>query len=145
MTTAEHLDTIDRLLAKEFPREPVRTVDSSSGPGFHLVRLSRTRHFWDDDGSGRIEAADQIGAEYGALTQAVTDRWGDPQLFSLGTLRDRVWEGEEIPEPWRELSADTDHVHLWRTGDHWVVACVTQRDGDDPYLLTAGATVIDPP
>ncbi|WKV75250.1 hypothetical protein AW27_029245 [Streptomyces sp. PCS3-D2] len=145
MTTAEHLDTIDRLLAKEFPQVPVRTVDSSSGPGFHLVGLSRTRGFWDDDGSGRIEAADQISAEYGALTQAVTNRWGDPHVFSLGTLRDRVLEGEAIPEPWRELSCGTDHVHLWRAGERWLVACVTQRDSEDSYVLTAGATVADPP
>ncbi|MFJ9932918.1 hypothetical protein ACIRSJ_07325 [Streptomyces virginiae] len=145
MTTAEHLETIDRLLTKEFPREPVRTVDSSSGPGFHLVQLSRTAHFWDDDGSGRIEAADQISAEYGALTQAVTDRWGVPQIFSLGTLRDRVFEGEEIPQPWTDLSAATDHVHLWRAAERWLVACVTQHDHEDPYLLTAAVTVVDPP
>lgn len=146
MTTAEHLDTIERLRAKEFPSEPVRTVGSSSGPGFHLVRLARTRDFWDDDGSGRIEAADQIGAEYGAFTQAVTDRWGDPQIFSLGTLRVRGTAGEDIPAPWDELSGSADHVHLWRAGDHWLVAYVAQwNDEGDPYLLMAGVTVIDPP
>ncbi|MFD6229734.1 hypothetical protein ACFWFZ_23105 [Streptomyces sp. NPDC060232] len=144
MTTAEHLDTIDRLLTKEFPQEPVRTVDSSSGPGFHLAQLSRTPHFWDD-GSGRIEAADQVSAEYGALTQAATDRWGDPQIFSLGTLRDRVFEGEEIPQPWTDLSTSTDHVQLWQAGERWLVACVTQRDSEDPYVLTAAVTVVDPP
>lgn len=145
MTTAEHLDTIDRLLTKDFPQEPVRTVDSSSGPGFHLVQLSRTPHFWDDDGSGRIEAADQISAEYAALTQAAADRWGAAQIFSLGTLRDRVFEGEDIPQPWTDLSTAADHVHLWRAGECWLVACVTQRDPDDPYLLTAAVTVVDPP
>ncbi|WP_030960088.1 hypothetical protein [Streptomyces sp. NRRL S-378] len=145
MTTAEHLETIDRLLAQEFPREPVRTVDSSGGPGFHLVRLSRTRHFWDDDGSGRIEAADQISAEYGAITQAMTDRWGEPQVFSLGTVLERGFEGEGIEEPWSELSNCTDHVHLWRAGERWLVVCVAQWDRDDPYLLTAGVTVVDPP
>ncbi|WP_326592517.1 hypothetical protein [Streptomyces sp. NBC_01294] len=145
MTTAEHLDTIDRLRAKEFPSEPVRTVGSSSGPGFHLVRLARTRDFWEDDGSGRIEAVDQIGAEYGALAQAVTDRWGDPQIFSLGTLRDRGFAGEDIPAPWDELSDSTDHVHLWRAGAHWLVAYVTQWNEEDPYLLMAGVTVVDPP
>ncbi|WP_046780722.1 hypothetical protein [Streptomyces yangpuensis] len=145
MTTAEHLDTIDRLLAQEFPKEPVRTVDSSSGPGFHLVHLSRTRHFWDDDGSGRIEAADQISAEYGAITQAVTDRWGEPQVFSLGTVLERGFEGEAIEEPWNELSSCTDHVHLWRAGERWLVVCVAQWDCEAPYLLTAGVTVVDPP
>ncbi|MFE6838077.1 hypothetical protein ACFVFI_25010 [Streptomyces sp. NPDC057705] len=145
MTTAEHLDTIDRLRAKDFPPEPVRTVDSSSGPGFHLIRLARTQHFWDDDGSGRIEATGQISAEYGALTQAVTDRWGEPQVFSLGSLLERGLDGEEIPEPWDELSNSTDHVHLWRAEERWLVAYVAQWDSEDPYLLMAGVTVIDPP
>ncbi|MFG2232817.1 hypothetical protein ACGFNX_22880 [Streptomyces sp. NPDC048723] len=145
MTTAEHLDTIDRLRASEFPPEPVRTGGNSSGPGFHLVQLGRTRGFWDDDGSGRIEAADQIGAEYGALAQAATDRWGEPQVFSLGTLRDRGFTGEEIPQPWDELSSSTDHVHLWRVGAHWLVVYVAQWAGEDPYQLMAGVTVIDPP
>ncbi|MFJ6484153.1 MULTISPECIES: hypothetical protein [unclassified Streptomyces] len=145
MTTADHLDTIDRLRAKEFPTELVWAGGNSSGPGFHLVQLALTREFWDDDGSGRIEAADQIGAEYGALAQAATDRWGEPQVFSLGTLRDRGFAGEEIPQPWDELGSSTDHVHLWRVGAHWLVVYVAQWDGEDPYRLMAAVTVTDPP
>ncbi|MFB7256959.1 hypothetical protein [Streptomyces nojiriensis] len=145
MTTAEHLDTIERLRAQEFPPEPVRTGGNSSGPGFHLVQLARTRSFWEDDGSGRIEAADQIGAEYGALAQAATDRWGEPQVFGLGTLRDRGFAGEEIPQPWDELSSTTDHVHLWRVGAQWLVVYVAQWAGEDPYQLMAAVTITDPP
>ncbi|MFE9630817.1 hypothetical protein [Streptomyces sp. NPDC006463] len=145
MTTAEHLDTIDRLRAKEFPPEPDRSSGQSSGPGYHLVQLSRTRDFWDDDGSGRAEAADQIAAEYGALTQALADRWGEQQVFSVASLLDRGFEGEEIPEPWDELSNTTDHVHLWRAEEQWLVAYVAQWDREDPYLLMAGVTMIDPP
>ncbi|MCX4720971.1 hypothetical protein [Streptomyces virginiae] len=144
MTTAEHLDTIDRLRAKEFPPEPVRTGGNSSGPGFHLVQLARTQDFWDDDGTGRIEAADQIGAEYGALAQAVTDRWGEPQVVGLGMLRERGFGGEEIPQPWGEIGDCTDHVHLWRVGEHWLVAYVAQWSEEDPYQLMAGVTVTDP-
>ncbi|WP_327261348.1 hypothetical protein OG444_07190 [Streptomyces sp. NBC_01232] len=145
MTTAEHLETIDRLRAKDFPPEPVRTGGNSSGPAFHLVQLARTRDFWDDDGSGRIESADQIGAEYGALAQAATDRWGEAQVFGLGTLMDRGLAGEEIPQPWGEMGNSTDHVHLWRVGAHWLVVYVAQWDCDDPYRLMAGVTVVDPP
>lgn len=36
-------------------------------------------------------------------------------------------------------------MHLWRAGDHWLVAYVAQWDEGDPYLLMAGVTVIDPP
>ncbi|OKK17631.1 hypothetical protein AMK16_22865 [Streptomyces sp. CB00455] len=145
MTTAEHLDTIDGLRTREFPAEPVWSGGQSSGPGHHLVPVGRTADFWEDGGSGRPEAADQISAEYGALTQALTDRWGQAQVFSLVSLRDRGFDGEEIPEPWDELSNSTDHVHLWRAGDRWLVAYVAQWDEGDPYLLMAGVTVIDPP
>lgn len=89
MTTAEHLDTIERLRAREFPAEPVRSGGLSSGPGYHLVQVGRTADFWEDDGSERIEATDQINAEYEALTQALTDRWGEAQVFSVATLRGR--------------------------------------------------------
>ncbi|MFI8364422.1 hypothetical protein ACIGD1_30220 [Streptomyces sp. NPDC085612] len=145
MTTAEHLDTIDRLLAREFAAEPVRTTAGGGGPGFHLVRLSRTSDLWDDDGSGRAEAADQISAEYGALVQAAADRWGEPQVFAVGSVLERGLAGERAAQPWAELSECTDHVHLWRAGERWLVVCVTQWDGEGPYFLTAAVTVVDPP
>ncbi|WP_329193307.1 MULTISPECIES: hypothetical protein [unclassified Streptomyces] len=145
MTTAEHLDTIDRLRAQVFPPEPVWFGRHSSGPGYHLVQLVETRDFWEDDGSGRIEAADQISAEYGALEQALTDRWGEPQLFTLEGTMHRGLEGEEIPEPWEELSNSTDHVHMWRAEDRWLVAYVAHWEAEDPFRLMAGVTVIDPP
>ncbi|MFG2667752.1 hypothetical protein ACGFY6_26335 [Streptomyces sp. NPDC048387] len=145
MTTAEHLDTIDRLRATAFPTAPEGGPAHGGGPGHHLVTLGRTRDFWDDDGSGRQEAADQIAAEYGALTQALTGRWGEPQVFAVGSLLDRELEGEEIPEPWDGICNTTDHVHLWRVGEQWLVAYVAQWDKEFPYLLTAVVTVVDPP
>ncbi|KIF03605.1 hypothetical protein PL81_23295 [Streptomyces sp. RSD-27] len=145
MTTAEHLDTIDRLRAEAFPAEPAGAEGRGAGPGHHLVPLSRTRDFWDDDGSGRDEAADQIAAEYGALTQALTGRWGEPQVFAVGSLLDRGFAGEEIPEPWDEVCNTTDHVHLWRVGERWLVVYVAQWDKEFPYLLMVGITVVDPP
>ncbi|RKT03454.1 hypothetical protein BX286_1381 [Streptomyces sp. 3211.6] len=145
MTTAEHLDTIDRLRARAFPAGREASGEYGGGPGHHLVGLSRTRDFWEDDGSGREEAADQINAEYGALVQALTDRWGAPQVFALDSLLYRQFDGEEIPEPWQELCGSTDHVHLWRAEDRWLLVCVTQWDKELPFLLTAGVTVVDPP
>ncbi|MET9322772.1 hypothetical protein ABZX75_21630 [Streptomyces sp. NPDC003038] len=145
MTTAEHLDTIDRLRAREFPTERGGSGGRTSGPGYHLVQLGRTSDFWDDDGSGRAEAADQIGAECGALAQALTGRWGEPQMFSLTSVLDRVLEGEAIPQPWHEMSNTTDHLRLWRVEGQWLVAYVAQWDAEGPYLLMAGVTVVDPP
>jgi hypothetical protein len=145
MTTAEHLDTIDRLRALDFAPEPGRSGGHISGPGYHLVELSRTADFWEDDGSGRIEATDQINAEYGALAQAVTGRWGEPQVFTVGSLLEREFGGEEIAEPWGMLGRTTDHVHLWRAGERWLVVCVTRAGSHEPYVLTACVTVVDPP
>lgn len=145
MTTAEHLDTIDRLRAREFPTEPVRSGGRSSGPGYHLVQVGRTEDFCEDDGSDRGEAADQIKAEYGAVVRALSDRWGQAQQFSVESMGIRGAAGEAIPEPWDELSAVTDHVHLWRAGDQWLVAYVTRWSESEPRLLMAGVTVIDPP
>ncbi|MFF2196197.1 hypothetical protein [Streptomyces sp. NPDC058157] len=145
MTTAEHLDTIDRLRATAFPTAPEGGPGQGGGPGYLLVTLSRTREFWDDDGSGRKEAADQIGAEYGALVLALTDRWGEPQVFAVDSLLDREFAGEEIPEPWSEVCNTTGHVHLWRVGERWLVVYVAQWDKEFPYLLMAAATVTDPP
>ncbi|MET9607485.1 hypothetical protein ABZZ17_20850 [Streptomyces sp. NPDC006512] len=145
MTTGQQLDLIDRLRAQAFVDKPVRLGRHSSGPGYHLVRLGGTRDFWDDDGSRRAEAAEQTGAEYGALTQAVTGRWGQPQVFSLDSLTHRGLAEEEIPQPWRELSHTTDHLYLWRAGDRWLVVCVARWAEEDPYLLMAAVTVVDPP
>ncbi|MFF3016201.1 hypothetical protein [Streptomyces sp. NPDC057939] len=145
MTTGEQLDLIDRLRAQAFVDTPVRLGRHTSGRGYHLVRLGGTGDFWADDGSYRAEAIDQIGAEYGALTQALTDRWGEPQVFSPDSLTVRALGGEEIPQPWRELSHTTDHLHLWRVEDSWLAVCVARWGEDDPYLLMAAVTVVDPP
>ncbi|MDA5280693.1 hypothetical protein [Streptomyces sp. Isolate_45] len=145
MTTGEQLDLIDRLRAHAFVDTPVRLGRHVSGPGYHLVGLGGTRDFWEDDGSYRAEATDQIGAAYGSLTQALTDRWGEPQVFSPDSLNLRALAGEAIPQPWQELSHTTDHLHLWRAEDSWLVVCVARWGEDDPYLLMAAVTVVDPP
>ncbi|WP_412078631.1 hypothetical protein ACLF6K_34800 [Streptomyces xanthophaeus] len=145
MTTAEHLDTIDRLRVTDFPPEPVRSGGRSSGPGYHLVEVSRAADLGEDGGAGRAEAIDQTNAEYGALTQALTGRWGEAQVFSVMSLRARGLEGEEIPAPWDRVSSSTDHVHAWQAEGRWLVAYVAQWDGGEPYALMAGVTVIDPP
>lgn len=145
MTTAEHLDTIDRLRGREFPTEPVRSGGQHSGPGYHLVQVGRAEDIWEDGGSGRAEAADQINAEYGALTEALDARWGEAQTFGVASLRHRGTEGEQIPEPWDEMSSTTDHVHAWQVEGQWLVAYVAHWDGGEPYALMAAVTVVDPP
>ncbi|MER5872464.1 hypothetical protein [Streptomyces sp. NPDC002044] len=145
MTTAEHLDTIDRLRGREFPAEPVGSGGRRSGPGYHLVQVGRAEDIWEDGGSGRAAAADQVTAEYGALVQALEARWGEAQRFSVTSIRHRGIEGEAIPEPWAEVSGTTDHVHTWQVEGRWLVAYAALWDGGEPYALMAGVTVVDPP
>ncbi|MEU9005740.1 hypothetical protein [Streptomyces sp. NPDC048551] len=141
MTTAQHLDLIDRLRAQAFVDTPVRLGRHGSGPGHHLVRLEETRDFREDGGAGRDEAADQISADYAALTQALTGLWGAPAVFTLHSPA----VPQEIPEPWEELRNSTDHVHLWRAEDRWLVACVTGWGEQDSWALVAVITVVGPP
>ncbi|MET9696675.1 hypothetical protein ABZY31_07090 [Streptomyces sp. NPDC006529] len=116
-----------------------------SGPGYHLVELGESHWYGDEDAADRIAGAEQISAEYGALTQRLTERWGEAQVFHLGSLLARVVAGEEIPEPWGEMSGTTDHVHVWRAGEHWVAVYAAEWGADHSPQLMAAVTVIDPP
>ncbi|MEU8774804.1 hypothetical protein [Streptomyces sp. NPDC048606] len=151
MTTAAHLDLIDRLLVQGFPDRPVRLGRHSSGPGHHLALLDGTEDFWEDDGSRRAEEAERIGADYGVLVQALTRRRGAPQIFTLSSSGGSDAHGggaggeARTAQPWEELGATTDHVHLWRIEERWLVVCVARGGAEDPYLLMAAVTVADPP
>ncbi|MFJ9341811.1 hypothetical protein ACIRP0_21285 [Streptomyces sp. NPDC101733] len=145
MTTAQHLDLIDRLRAQCFSAGPVRLGRHSGGPGYHLVALGETRDFWDDDGTGHIEAAEEIEAAYEALARVLSCRWGEPQVFTLDSPAIHGPDRTRIPQPWEELSGGAREVSLWRAEDRWLVICVAGRGETDPYVLMAGITVIDPP
>ncbi|MER5729556.1 hypothetical protein ABT084_14655 [Streptomyces sp. NPDC002138] len=116
-----------------------------SGPGYHLVELGESHWYGDEDAADRIAGAEQISAEYGALTQRLTERWGEAQVFSVGSLLARVVAGEVVPEPWGEMSGTTDHVHGWRVGEQWVVVYAAEWGADHSPQLMAAVTVIDPP
>ncbi|WP_329031988.1 hypothetical protein OIE71_03360 [Streptomyces sp. NBC_01725] len=145
MSTARHVATIDLLCARSFPAERAGSEVGTSGPGYHLVELARGESFWEDDGSRRVQEAEQYEAECAALASVLAARWGEPQLVSLWSTRVRGGEGEEIPEPWRELSHGVGHVHLWRTGGRWVAVGVSHQGEEHPFQLLAAVTETDPP
>ncbi|WP_455359542.1 hypothetical protein [Streptomyces sp. SYSU K21746] len=145
MTTAPHLATIDLLRTREFPSTRGRSDVGSSGPGYHLAELSTSEEFWEDDGTGRAAAEDQYAAECAALAQVLSVRWGEPQVFSLWSLLVRGTEGEQIPEPWDQLSGTVAHVHLWRVEERWLALGVAQWDRELPFQLIAAITAVDPP
>ncbi|MEV6651669.1 hypothetical protein [Streptomyces sp. NPDC051219] len=145
MTTAQHLATIDILRTREFPSVRGRSDVGSSGPGYHLAELSTSEEFWEDDGTRRAQVEDQYAAECAALAQALSVRWGEPQVFSLWSLLIRGMEGEGIPEPWNQLSGSVVDLHLWRIEERWLALGVAQWAGELPFQLVAAVTEIDPP
>ncbi|MFD9483183.1 hypothetical protein [Streptomyces sp. NPDC059991] len=145
MTTARHLEVIDLLRVRDFPAERGRSGAITSGPGYHLVELSTSEDFWDDDGSRRVEVEEQYEAECEALAESLSERWGVAQMFSLWSLLARGMEGEAIAEPWGELSNSVPYLHLWRADRHWVAVGVSQWDTELEFQLMAVVTEVDPP
>jgi len=56
-------------------------------------------------------------------------------------------EGEDIPEPWADLSSHVPDIHLWQEDERgrWVALGVSQWDKELPFQLLAVVTEIDPP
>ncbi|MFE3996047.1 hypothetical protein ACFXPW_30760 [Streptomyces goshikiensis] len=144
MTTAEHLDTIDRLLTRDFPEVQGRSEVGTSGPGYHLAELGASRRQGDEDAADRMAGEEQVSAEFEALSLRMEERWGTADRFSLRSLRLRA-EGEEAPQPWREMGDTSEDLHLWRAGDRWVVLYEARWGADHSPQLMAAVTVIDPP
>ncbi|MEV7426463.1 hypothetical protein [Streptomyces sp. NPDC091212] len=141
MTTAQHLAAIELLRAAAFPAVRGPTGPGTGGPGWALVELA---------GGADTE---QCGAEHTALVDLLTVRLGEPDVLSLWSLQARVTGGEEIPEPWRELSSGPRWLHLWRIGGRWLAVGLADGAGigsaegaDGPGCrLLAAVTETDPP
>ncbi|MEU7554686.1 hypothetical protein AB0B01_20490 [Streptomyces sp. NPDC044571] len=143
MTTAEHLDTIDRLRTRDFPDVRGRSDVGVSGPGYHLAELGGSRWYGDEDAADRVVHEEQVAAEYEALTHRLEERWGEPHRFSLAGLRLRMQE--EAAQPWQEIADTGGHLCLWRVGDRWVAVYEARWGTDHSPQLMAAVTVIDPP
>lgn len=141
MTTARHLDTIDLLRSREFPAEPGPSDVGWEGPGFHIAELNG--HFGYDDGcDGDRTGPEQREAEYDALLDALTERWGEPDHVSLASTELRALDeddDEEVPEPWRRLSLQTGRLYLWQEDGRWIALGLTRSQ------LLAVVTEVAPP
>lgn len=142
---AQHLAEIDVLRARAFPARRGRQAHLVSGPGYHLVELATSGGFWEDDGTERLAAGQRYEEDCGALATLLTARWGEPQLLGTAGTLIRGTEGEEIPEPWRELTWRAAYVELWRAEDRWIALAVSRHGPDQPFQLIAAVTVNDPP
>ncbi|MER8000402.1 hypothetical protein ACWEJP_05335 [Streptomyces sp. NPDC004749] len=145
MTTAQHLAVIERLRARAFPARRGPSDVGTSGPGYHLAELARGGGLGDDDGTRRADEADQFDAEHAALAEILTLRFGEPWYMSTWSVQVRGGEGEEIPEPWRELSGGPRFLYLWRVEDRWLAVGLAEADEERPFRLLAVVTATDPP
>lgn len=141
MTTARHLEIIDLLRARGFAAERGPSDVGSEGPGFHIAELNG--HVGDgadpDPDADREAEAEQRLAEQEGLLRGLTQRWGEPDLFSLASTRLRVERDEEVPDPWRRLSEQMGWLYLWRIEDRWIAVGLSE------FQLLAVVTEIDPP
>ncbi|OEJ50416.1 hypothetical protein [Streptomyces agglomeratus] len=148
MSTARYLALIDLLRAQEFPAQRGRSDTGFSGPGYHTAELIVAGQFGDDDAAQVAETREQCVAEHEALLAVLGVKWGEPQFFSLWSLLERSIAGEEIPEPWQELRARFDSLHVWRADGRWIVVGLAPALGEaevPSYELMAVVTEVDPP
>lgn len=146
MSTARYLALIDLLRAQEFPAQRGRSDTGFSGPGYHTAKLSAADQPGDDDAAQVVEMREQCVAEHDALLAVLGAKWGAHQVFSLWSLLERSIAGEEIPEPWEELSVKFDSLHVWRADGQWIVVGLALGKADEPsYELMAVVTEVDPP
>ncbi|WP_030828782.1 hypothetical protein [Streptomyces hygroscopicus] len=134
-STADHVTSIDRLRARDFPRQ--RAVDGrvASGPGFHVADLRVSEDFWDADPARVEEVLEEFEAELGALVQALTLRWGAPAVLDLTDSLERSAMGEPVPPPLNTLCGYVPELHIWHVDGRWVGLGVGQGDRELPFQL----------
>ncbi|MCO8303770.1 hypothetical protein AB0B92_09045 [Streptomyces hygroscopicus] len=134
-STADHVTSIDRLRARDFPRQ--RAVDGrvASGPGFHVADLRVSEDFWDADPARVEEVLEEFEAEQGALVQALTLRWGAPAVLDLTDSLERSAMGEPVPPPLDALCGYVPELHIWHVDGRWVGLGVGQGGRELPFQL----------
>ncbi|UYQ60867.1 hypothetical protein [Streptomyces peucetius] len=145
MTTAQHLAAIDLLRGRPFPAQRERSQLGDSGPGYHLARLRTPADGLDASDRTAGRSREPYEAECEALVAALSSRWGQGQWFALWSVFIGSICGEEIPQPWEELSHCVEDLHMWRVGSHWTAVGVSRAEGEDEYRLIAVVTDVDPP
>ncbi|MET7983559.1 MULTISPECIES: hypothetical protein [unclassified Streptomyces] len=151
MTIAQHLATIDRLCAEDFPTghggSAAGSYGGPGGPGFHVVELERSTGSAGGPG-GEREEAEEFEAQREALAQRLTDRRGEPQWMSFDGVFLRAQQGDElIPEPWASLGSHMRNAQVWRVDDtgRWLVLGISRLGEGQEFRLLAVVTETDPP
>ncbi|HCA85095.1 MAG TPA: hypothetical protein DEQ61_06140 [Streptomyces sp.] len=145
MTTAQQLETVDRLRTRPFPAERGWSADGAyGGPGFHLADLLVSEKFWEDDGSRRAEAEEQFDAELVALVTLLGRRWGEPEELDLGEHLLRSVEGEPVPEPLSLVCGHVGTLYAWRVGGRRLAVGLGRQGTESPIQLLVLVAAGDP-
>ncbi|MET7796166.1 hypothetical protein [Streptomyces decoyicus] len=135
MTIDAYLTVIDRWRLRDFPAAPGRSSLVESGPGFHIAGLRVSQEFWDADLTEVAEAAEEFEAELTALVQALSLRWGEPEVIDLADHLERTARGIPVRPPLDTLCGYVPRVYGWRVQSRWIGVGVGQGDRELPFQL----------
>ncbi|MEU8781273.1 hypothetical protein [Streptomyces sp. NPDC048637] len=135
MTIDAHLTVIDRWRLRDFPAAPGRSALVESGPGFHIAGLRVSQEFWDADAAEVAEAAEEFEAELTALVQALSLRWGKPEVMDLAVHLARSARGLPVRPPLDTLCGYVPRMHGWRVQGRWIGVGVGQGAPELPLQL----------
>ncbi|AXK33784.1 hypothetical protein DVA86_15080 [Streptomyces armeniacus] len=123
MFLAEHLAEIDRLLAR--------------APGPQTAVLRTSGDFWEDDGTARLAAEEELGTDCDALVTLLSRRWGEPETLDLTEHLLRAEAGEPVREPLRSLCGCVTTLRRWSVGGRWVGVGMARHGREQPLQLVA--------
>lgn len=135
MTLDEQLRAVDLLCVREFPAARVRSALTESGPGFHIAALRTGRDFWDADLAEVAEAEEEFADGLTALVQALSLRWGPPEVVDLTAHLERQAQGLPVRPPLDTLCGYVPRVHGWRVRGRWIGVGVGQGGPELPFQL----------
>ncbi|WP_406222037.1 hypothetical protein [Streptomyces decoyicus] len=135
MTIDAYLTVIDRWRLRDFPAAPGRSALVESGPGFHIAGLRASQEFWDADLAEVAEAAEEFEAELTALVQALSLRWGEPEVMDLADDLERSARGIPVRPPLDTLCGYVPRMYGWRVQSRWIGVGVGQGDRELPFQL----------
>ncbi|MCF2526961.1 hypothetical protein [Yinghuangia soli] len=132
------MGVVETLLLRPFAERPYRAGEASGGPGWHMVDLEVSRDFWEDSERDQIEVVwDQYEDKARRLAGVLDGRHGAHRVVALAPYFERGMEGEDVPEPFDDLSNFVVRLHVWTIGDRWLGVGVGQYDKELPIQLVA--------
>jgi hypothetical protein len=135
---SRHVDVVEALIRRPFAERSYRAGEASGGPDWHMVDLQVSRDFWEDSERDRIEVVwDQYEEKAQRLAGVLDERHGAHRVVEMAPYFERGMEGEDVPEPFDNLSNFVVRLHVWTLADRWLGIGVGQHDKELPIQLVA--------